>query len=118
MGSILEGNKRSSEASSIRDLSSSLVQGWSESPDRLGGELPPQFRRPFGCAVLELSQLRTMAAEGLEISPTREHTMPIYVPVNEATFSMLHSDILHGHHKEYEKSSRYVAPMLRSGLVN
>lgn len=111
MGSILEGNKRSSEISSHRDLSSSMGQGWSENGDlngRSGGELPPQFRRPFGCAVLELSQLRTMAAEGLEISSTREHTMPIYVPVNEATFSMLHSDILHGHHKEYEKSQRCV----------
>ncbi|KAI0700925.1 cytoplasmic protein [Cytidiella melzeri] len=100
MGSILESNKRNSESFSTH---------WSEANDvhgRAPSDLPPQFRRPFGCAVLELAQLRRMAIEGLEISPTREHTMPIFVPVNEATFSMLHTDILYGHHKEYEKSPR------------
>jgi dedicator of cytokinesis protein 3 len=102
MASILEDSKRASEISS---------SNWSETPDahgRLQSDLPPQFRRPFGCAVLELSQLRRVAMEGLEISPTREHTMPIYVPVNEATFSMLHQDILYGRQREYEKSPRLV----------
>ncbi|KAI0812456.1 cytoplasmic protein [Irpex lacteus] len=88
MGSIAEGTKRNS----------------TQPPDN--GDLPPQFRRPFGCAVLELTQLRKMAVEGLEISPTREYTMPIYVPTNEATFTMLHTDILYNRHKEYEKSPR------------
>ncbi|EJD03246.1 cytoplasmic protein [Fomitiporia mediterranea MF3/22] len=67
-----------------------------------------QFRRPFGCAVLELSQLREFAkehaAEGS--GPTREHTMPIFVPTNEAVYSMLHQDIIAGNNKEYEKSPR------------
>ena len=72
---------------------------------------PPQyFRRPFGCAVLELTQLNVMAAEQSEISSTREHTMPIYVPTNETTFSMLHQDILNHNVREYEKSPRCVHP--------
>ena len=70
---------------------------------------PPQyFRRPFGCAVLQLTQLNVMAAEQSEISSTREHTMPIYVPTNETTFSMLHHDILNHNVREYEKSPRCV----------
>ncbi len=97
MGSIQEANKRSSETPSI---------AWNESSDSNG--LPSQFRRPFGCAVLELTQLKKMASEGIEVSSTREHTMPIYVPTNEATFSTLHQDILNGNFKEYEKSTRYV----------
>ena len=64
------------------------------------------YRRPFGCAVLELAQLSKMVAEGSDVSPMREHTMPIYVPVNEALFSMIHQDIIAGNSKEYEKSSR------------
>ncbi|KAI0717219.1 cytoplasmic protein [Cerioporus squamosus] len=67
---------------------------------------PQQFRRPFGCAVLELTQLNAMAAEQTEVSSTREHTMPIYVPTNETTFSMLHQDILNHNVREYEKSPR------------
>lgn len=67
-----------------------------------------QFRRPFGCAVLELTQLNAMAAEQTEVSSTREHTMPIYVPANETTFAMLHQDILNHNVREYEKSPRFV----------
>lgn len=66
------------------------------------------YRRPFGCAVLELTQLSKMVAEGSDVSPMREHSMPIYVPVNEALFSMLHQDIIAGNSREYEKSSRYL----------
>jgi dedicator of cytokinesis protein 3 len=33
--------------------------------------------------------------------------MPIFTPVNEATFSMAHQDIINGNNKEFEKSSRY-----------
>ena len=72
---------------------------------------PPQyFRRPFGCAVLELTQLNVMAAEQSEISSTREHTMPICVPTNETTFFMLHQNILNHNVREYEKSPRCVHP--------
>lgn len=68
-----------------------------------------QFRRPFGCAVLELAQLSKMAAEESDVSSTREHTMPIFVPTNEALFSMLHQDIIANNSKEYEKSPRYTS---------
>jgi hypothetical protein len=65
------------------------------------------FRRPFGCAVLELTQLTKVATDPAEVSSTKEHSMPIFTPVNEATFSMLHQDIISGNSKEYEKSPRY-----------
>ncbi|KAH7888385.1 hypothetical protein F5I97DRAFT_2002325 [Phlebopus sp. FC_14] len=64
------------------------------------------YRRPFGCAVLELTQLSKMLSESSDVSPMREHTMPIYVPANEALFSMLHQDIIANNSKEYEKSPR------------
>ncbi|KZT27977.1 cytoplasmic protein [Neolentinus lepideus HHB14362 ss-1] len=66
------------------------------------------FRRPFGCAVLELTQLSQMTADGSEMSATKEHTMPIFVPVaaNESGFSMLHQDIIENYTKEFEKSPR------------
>ena len=72
-------------------------------------DMPPQFRRPFGCAVLELTQLNAMAAEQAEVSSTKEHTMPIYVPTNETTFAMLHQDILNHNVRDYEKSPRCVS---------
>ncbi|KAJ8077056.1 Deoxycytidine kinase 1 [Marasmius tenuissimus] len=65
-----------------------------------------QFRRPFGCAVVELTQLSKMVEEGADVSPSKEYTMPIYVPTNETTFSMLHHNIIEGHLKDYEKSAR------------
>ncbi|KAG6854061.1 hypothetical protein C0991_011039 [Blastosporella zonata] len=65
-----------------------------------------QSRRPFGCAVLELTQLSKMAAEQVDISPLREHTMPIYIPTNETSFSMIHQNIINNNAKEFEKSSR------------
>ncbi|KAF8270253.1 C2 domain in Dock180 and Zizimin proteins-domain-containing protein [Lactarius quietus] len=64
------------------------------------------FRRPFGCAVLELSQLSKVATDSAEVSSTKEHSMPIFTPVNEATFSMLHQDIINSNSKEFEKSPR------------
>lgn len=72
------------------------------------GDAPAQFRRPFGCAVLELTQLARMAAEQSDVSGTREHTMPIFIPTNEVIFSMLHEDIITNNTKEFEKSPRWV----------
>ncbi|KAI6032808.1 hypothetical protein F5J12DRAFT_902576 [Pisolithus orientalis] len=77
----------------------------SGAPGASGGKTI-SYRRPFGCAVLELTQLSKMLADGTEVSPIREHTMPIYVPVNEALFSMLHQDIIANNMKEYDKSAR------------
>ncbi|GJE96717.1 cytoplasmic protein [Phanerochaete sordida] len=107
MGSIAE-SKRSSELSAHRESSaSSAVNGWVDASDYgTKSDSPSHFRRPFGSAVLELKQVKQMATEGVEISSTREHTMPIYVPTNEAAFSMLHQDILNNNTKEFEKSSR------------
>jgi len=65
------------------------------------------YRRPFGCAVLELIQLTHVAQENLDISAIREHGMPIYTPTNETIFSVLHQDIIMGSSKEYEESLRY-----------
>ncbi|OCH91820.1 cytoplasmic protein [Obba rivulosa] len=107
MGSIPESNRRASEVS-IREtqyLNGNSFDG-SMSGDTLRGDVPTQFRRPFGCAILELTQLNAMAAEKTEVSSTREHTMSIYVPTNEATFSILHQDILNKNTKEFEKSPR------------
>ncbi|KAL6308154.1 cytoplasmic protein [Sparassis latifolia] len=115
MGSINEGGRRASEAS-LRESgtltpSTAYTEGGLTADSYAPGkgssiELPTQFRRPFGCAVLELTQLNAMAAEQSEMSSTREYPMPIFVPTNEATFSMLHQDILNHNTKEYEKSPR------------
>jgi len=64
------------------------------------------FRRPFGCAVLQLSQLSQFATDHSESSATREHTMPIYTPTNESMFSVLHQEIIAHNSKEFEKSPR------------
>ncbi|KAF9007971.1 cytoplasmic protein [Cyathus striatus] len=65
-----------------------------------------QFRRPFGCAVLELTQLSKMLTDQADVTLTKEYAMPIYVPTNEASFSMLHQNIIRNNTKEYEKSPR------------
>ncbi|TFK44595.1 cytoplasmic protein [Crucibulum laeve] len=72
----------------------------------LPGDNHSQFRRPFGCAILELTHLSKMATEQTDISPIREYTMPIYIPTNEASFSMIHQNIINNNTKEFEKSSR------------
>lgn len=71
-------------------------------------DIPPQSRRPFGCAVLELTQLNKMIAEQADVTPLREHSMPIFVPTNEISFSMIHQNIINNNVKEFEKSLRCV----------
>lgn len=113
MGSS-EVGRRGSEASSRADHGS-LV--WNDSSSAVS---PPatgtrtnfvndsslQYRRPFACAVLELSQLSKMVADHSDVSPLREHTMPIFVPTNEFSFSMIHQNIINNNTKEFEKSPR------------
>jgi dedicator of cytokinesis protein 3 len=94
-----EGGRRPSEAS----LSDVPLTPSRTTPI---SELPMNFRRPFGCAVLELSQLTKMMIDGTDVSPMKEHCMPIFVPTNEALFSMLHQDIIANNVKEFEKSPR------------
>ena len=71
-------------------------------------DAPVHFRRPFGCAVLELTQLTKMTAEPADVTPLREYQMPIYIPTNEVSFSMIHQNIISNNVKEFEKSPRYV----------
>lgn len=110
------GNGRRGSDASFRGGTDRNSTSWDPSMSSLalttnGGRSPvgetTTYRRPFGCAVLELSQLAHMAQENLDISATREHSMPIYVPTNETIFSVLHQDIIVGNSKEYEKSPRY-----------
>ncbi|GAA5966995.1 hypothetical protein JCM3765_003676, partial [Sporobolomyces pararoseus] len=59
-------------------------------------------RRPFGCAVLEISQFNRKQAGVSSV----EHRMPIFVPVNESSFATLHEDIIGSRIQEFEKNSR------------
>ena len=71
-----------------------------------------QFRRPFGYAVLELTQLRDFVKDNTEVQSNKEHTMPICVAENEAVCSMLHQDIKANNTKEFAKSPRSAACFL------
>ncbi|KAJ7287715.1 C2 domain in Dock180 and Zizimin proteins-domain-containing protein [Mycena rebaudengoi] len=103
-----EPNRRGSEGGA--------PAGWTESSNspltplspRGNGtsDVPSQFRRPFGCAVLELTQLTRMAAEDADMTPAREHQMPIFMPTNEVLFSNIHQNIINKNGKEYEKTPR------------
>ena len=80
-----------------------------ENPSQNVSVLPanaPGFRRPFGCAVLELSQLSKMTTDTSNVSSTKEYSMPIFVPIHEAAFSTLHQDLVENRTKEFEKSTR------------
>ncbi|KIY44576.1 hypothetical protein FISHEDRAFT_51256 [Fistulina hepatica ATCC 64428] len=75
---------------------------------------PAHFRRPFGCAVLELTQLtemtsyqaKTPTSSTNDVSPMQECSMPIFVPTMETSFSTLHQNIIINNSKEFEKSPR------------
>nr|XP_018260970.1 uncharacterized protein I303_06687 [Kwoniella dejecticola CBS 10117]OBR83128.1 hypothetical protein I303_06687 [Kwoniella dejecticola CBS 10117] len=65
----------------------------------------PLFRRPMGCAVLELPALSRLLAEGSEkVGTGVEFQVPIYLPKDEATFATLHENIIHSRVKEYVTS--------------
>jgi dedicator of cytokinesis protein 3 len=64
------------------------------------------FRRPFGCAVLDVSQF-VKGAEDTVAKP-REVTMQIFVPTDEGSFATLHEDIIHSRTSQFERSQRYV----------
>ncbi|KAG9302767.1 hypothetical protein G9A89_009544 [Geosiphon pyriformis] len=63
---------------------------------------PQAFRRPFGCAVLDISSI----LQSKEKESLSEHFMQIYMPTQESTFATLHEDIIHNRSKEIERSSR------------
>jgi dedicator of cytokinesis protein 3 len=115
---VPDGSRRGSEASSRTDNGN--FGGSSEISNGLLATSPPgtrgnvsndsstQFRRPFGCAVLELTQLSKIATEQSDVLPMREYTMPIFIPTNEVSFSMIHQNIINNNAKEFDKSVRYV----------
>ncbi|KAI9456498.1 C2 domain in Dock180 and Zizimin proteins-domain-containing protein [Lactarius psammicola] len=116
-GSVKIGPNPSSGIPLDNGYRGSQASGWSASPsDAASNTSSPNvttvsdggtaFRRPFGCAVLELSQLNRVATDSAEVSSTKEHSILIFTPVNEATFSMVHQDIISNNNKEFEKSPR------------
>ncbi len=67
----------------------------------------PSFRRPLGCAVMELSPLSKLLSDsGDKSGMGAEFSMPIFVPRDEAMFATLHEDIVHGRTKDLVTSSR------------
>jgi dedicator of cytokinesis protein 3 len=66
----------------------------------------PSFRRPFGCAVLELPQLQKLLKESEARDVGVEFSMPIYVPKEEGSFARMHEDIILGRTKNYHKSNK------------
>lgn len=73
------------------------------------------FRRPFGCAVVEISQFcrdgaaastSTSAGAGAGAAGSVELPLPIFTPLQEAGFSTLHEDIIASRIKDFEKSPR------------
>lgn len=68
----------------------------------------PTFRRPLGCAVIELPQLQNMLHEAPGVpNGGVEATMPIWVPREESNFATLHEEIIHGRTQEFAAVSRY-----------
>lgn len=65
------------------------------------GDGRPSYRRPFGCAILELPVLSKLSTEaGLEFN------MPIYVGREEGRFATLHEDLINRQNREYTTSNR------------
>lgn len=117
MGVTHDKARRGSETSTRDNLSpTTLTSGWNDSStltptitSRINGfGEQAQFRRPFGCAVLELTQLNKMVIDQVDVSPLKEYTMPIFIPTNEMSFSMIHQNIISNNTKEFEKSPRCV----------
>ncbi|CAK5281374.1 unnamed protein product [Mycena citricolor] len=90
-------------------LSESYIDGAVSMPSSLrqgSGESSVPLRRPVGCAVLELTQLARMTTDDIDVTAAKEHHMPIFVPTNENSFSMMHQNIISKNYKEYEKTAR------------
>lgn len=114
---VVENGRRGLETVSKGDPGWDLRNGSNVNGTRssTNGDLGGQVRRPFGCAVLELTQMGKMAADQSDSTMLKEYTMPIYVPTNETSFSMIHQSIINNIAKEYDKSPRYVFFCLTSG---
>ncbi|KAK4698793.1 hypothetical protein P7C70_g7476, partial [Phenoliferia sp. Uapishka_3] len=66
------------------------------------------YRRPFGCAVLELGQFNKTSMDPSEVAslPAQESQMSIFIPANESSFATIHEDIIASRIREIEKSPR------------
>jgi len=72
------------------------------------GLLAP-FRRPFGCAVIDVTKLMntdTSSAASSSSTKTRNLSLQIYVPNDEAGFASLHEDIIEGRSDFFGRSPR------------
>lgn len=65
----------------------------------------PSFRRPLGCAVLELPRGNKMLSDGGE-KGGMEFSIPIFAPLSEESFATLHEDIIYGRMKDVASSPR------------
>jgi dedicator of cytokinesis protein 3 len=105
------GNRLQKTSSGIRQKGSRVSQMFNRatSPDGQNGYQPartggftaakvngvhkgPMYRRPFGCAVLDLSHL-LQDSSSLSENGT-DHVMPIFVPIQEPEFQLLHERII------------------------
>ncbi|KAF9071101.1 hypothetical protein BDP27DRAFT_1505129 [Rhodocollybia butyracea] len=109
-GVTADGSRKGSEP---RIEPTASTSGWTETYGPVSPGSPrvypsndSQFRRPFGCAVLELTQLAQMAVDDSDVHGPKEYTMPIHVSKNETTFSMLHQNIIENNTAEFDKSPR------------
>ena len=72
-------------------------------------------RRPFGCAVLNLSSLLNSDVPPVVSNTTPassvEYDMPIYTSLSESSYTTLHEDIIFNNFKEFQKNPR--ADMLK-----
>lgn len=109
--------RRGSEHSPLGPSLPTVVDGAYASPSSpqntqtrpgVSGDNPAFARRPFGCAVLDITQLARMATDTSDTSPMREYSMPIFVPSNELLFATMHQHLINGNFKEFEKSTRYL----------
>jgi dedicator of cytokinesis protein 3 len=65
----------------------------------------PSFRRPLGCAVLELPKPNKLLSDGGE-KGGMEFSIPIFAPGTEEAFATLHEDIIFGRMKDVATSPR------------
>ncbi|GAA5973495.1 hypothetical protein JCM11641_006492 [Rhodosporidiobolus odoratus] len=71
------------------------------------------YRRPFGCAVLEISQFNKRPSNQDSdndlpwhdsLDSLEEHQIPIFIPSSESAFATLHEDIIHSRIQAIAKS--------------
>lgn len=55
----------------------------------------PSFRRPLGCAVLELPKANKLLSDGGD-KGGMEFSIPIFAPSSEEGFATLHEDVISG----------------------